>query len=173
MFVLFLEGRPYTANDEIKAAKKAKLRCTSPKFSLMRSDDPNEDSCMIPVTIAGDDFDPDNAEEATDLYKSTIKGLMRQDDRGNAVKTRRTARAMSPGPRTALIPDSLDVHEDWMTSDNVLVPNQEKPQTRSRNNAPKRKRNSMEDCVLKERVTRRRRNGRRQSDEGIVALSDN
>jgi hypothetical protein len=123
-------GRPYTEENEKQAIRMYRRRNQThrkngPEFSLMKTaelsgDDGGEDP--VPVRIAGDDFDPDDADEAKELYKSTMQGLLRNDRRRGRTSTRRRKekhpqRMISPGPRTALIPAPLDVHEDWMEDD--------------------------------------------------------
>lgn len=120
-FLLYTEGRPYTAEDEKKAAKKSQQRSKSPEFTLLRSS--SSKACPIPVRIANDDFDPDNADEATKAYQSTMQSLARHTTRRRENKKKKSDKLdppISPGPRDALIPSELDVHEDWMVPDSQI-----------------------------------------------------
>jgi len=114
---------------------------------------------IIPVRIVGDDdIDPDDVNGAKELYKSTMEGLLRNQRKSSRRRKNRRSedpdsRPISPGPRTALIPDVLDVHEDWMEDD---VGNSDKK--RPFGGGGKRKRNVAEEVISRadERTCKRR-----------------
>lgn len=99
-------------------------RSKSPEFTLLRP----TTSCPIPVRIANDSFHPGEEEEedGAKLYQNTIRGLIPNrcgGGSGGEERPRpRRRRVISPGPRNALIPSELDVHENWMIGDDLLEP---------------------------------------------------
>jgi hypothetical protein len=116
--MIMTEGKEYSVQDERRAMKQSRVRNKSPEFTTMLA----TQSHIVPIRIANDDFDPDNVEEATNAYKSTMRNLQRPSEQIAAPpKKEKKKRAMSPGPRTALIPSELDVHEDWMIGDSQVV----------------------------------------------------
>lgn len=130
----------------------------------------------IPARVIRDNFDPHDGDSVVDLYSSTMKGLRRKNKNKNSRREpdadeNERGMSLSPPITDALIPENRNVQNDWLLEDMVQD-----------GNLYKRKRDPMDDVVLKERSTRRRkdpaknrnRNALQDDDETEnMPLSDN
>lgn len=139
-------------------------------MSLMVSK-PRDLECPMPVRVYTDDFDPDEEGAGKNLYLNTIKQMGRKSG-GSGTGKDRSTRAISPGPTGPLVPSERNVQNqsDWLLNDDEIDPEEPSTSTSHHTSKPKRKRDPMDDVVMKDHPNSKRKTSgekrqRRQEEE--------